>query len=728
MKKPELIHAMQAISAMAFRCIFTTSLCLGVLSSSGYGQEKPLKSITLEPDSNAVAVKEGTQLKEVQISGTKQTFYNNKGNIKVNIENSIFAQIPSVVELLSKLPTVQLSNDREHINIVGRGEPLIYLDNQRITVNDLQNLSTPEIKTIEIIHNPSSKYEAEGRSVIVITRNKRKEDGSKVSLTSTNSFKRYFHSRNGLQVNVKKNRLELKGGLQYNYQNLWESNSNDFSIPARDISSNYRVYSIGTRMQTILNGGVYYHINDTDYLSADVNKRYQHGDFVNTTNTTMTKPGVADHIYTLNNNYGDRPLFNANLNFNKNIKSLGGVLFLGAQYAQFGHDVNNTIYNNQNQTALILNQTRLQNYSAEVITGRADFEKSLPSKMKLEMGTSVSAATSGSGLNQTGYEPPTATASQFKYGESLYAAYTQVSGELNKLTYTAGLRMEHTENEGEGNTSSLLLKKNRTDFFPKATLSLPLGDDNSLSLDYAKTITRPNYAALSQMSVYINPFFEWANNININPSIKQELAATFQLKNNSLSLSYYKANDPVYYAIQYDDANNRLSMINTNYESESGLNLMVTVPFKYKIWTSTNTFTGAASKVKDPAATSNKTKPYLYVYSNNQLQLPAGYSLMVSGWAISKRNDGVFDQNAMFAIDTAISKTFAKKLTATVAYNSILSTTESRENFATNNVVARGVYYADVREIALSLKYAFGNIKDSKYKNKEVNEAKGRIN
>jgi hypothetical protein len=728
MKKPELIHAVQTNLAKAFRCIFMTSLCLGMLSIHLYGQEKPVKSLTLETDSNVVAVKEGTQLKEVQISGTKQTFYNNKGNIKVNIENSIFAQIPSVVELLSKLPTVQLSNDRENINIVGRGEPLIYLDNQRITVNDLQNLSTQEIKTIEIIHNPSSKYEAEGRSVIVITRNKRKEDGSQVGLTSTNSFKRYFHTRNGLQVNVKKNRLELKGGLQYNYLNLWESNSHDFSIPASNINSNYRVYSIGTSIQTIFNGGVYYHINETDYLSADVNKRYQDGDFVNTTNTTMTQPGVAEHIYTLNNNQGDRPLFNANLNFNKNFKSLGGVLFLGAQYAQFGRDVSNTVYNNQNRTAFILNQTRMQDYGAEVITGRADFERSLPSKIKLEMGASVSAATSSSGLQQTGYEPPSETESHFEYGERLYAAYTQVSGVLNKFSYTAGLRMEHTDNEGEGNTASLLLKKNRTDFFPKVTLSLPLGDDNSMSLNYAKTITRPNYAALSQMTTYINPFFEWANNINNNPSVKQELAATFQLKNNSLSLSYYKAIDPVYYAIQYDNANNRLRMINSNYESETGVNLMVTVPFKYKIWTSTNTLTGAASKVKDPAATSNKTKPYLYAYSNNQLQLPAGYTLMVSGWAISKRNDGVFDQSAIFAIDTAISKTFAKKLTATVSYNSILSTVDSRENFATNNVVSRGVYYADVREIALSLKYAFGNIKDSRYRNKEVNEAKGRIN
>ena len=728
MNNPEPILASRTTFPSIFLYLMSTFLFVGMLTNPSYGQEKPVKSITHQPDSSLVQDKASTSLKEVQISGSKQVFYNNKGNIKVNVENTILAQIPSVVELLSKLPAVQLSNDRENISIVGRGEPLIYLDNQRITVNDLSNLSTQDIKSIEIINNPSSKYEAEGRSVIVITRARRKDDGSRVALTTTNSFKRYFHTRNGAQVNIKKNKLEWKGDLQYNHQNLWESNSNDFSIPAQDIASYYRVYSIGTRKQTILHGGLYYHINETDYLSADVNKRYQDGDFVNTTNTSITQQGLRDQIYTVNNNGGAKPLFNANVNFNKNFKKVKGELFLGAQYARFAHDVDNTVYNNYNETTTELSQTRLQKYSAEVITARADFEKSMGAKMKMEIGTSISAATSNSGMDQMEYEPLKQTVSNFDYNEKLYAAYTELSGDLNKLTYSAGLRMEHTDNEGKGSSSSSLLKKNNTDFFPKAAVSLAFGEANSLSLNYAKSITRPNYAALSQMSTYINPFFEWGNNININPSVKQELAATVQIKNNSLSLSYYKVNDPVYYAIGYDDAESKLRMINTNYESESGLNLMATVPFKYKIWTSTNTFTAITSKVKDPAVTVNKTKPYLYVYSNNQVQLPAGYMLMVSGWAISKRNDGVFDQNAMYAIDTAVSKTFAKKLTATISYNSILSSTESKENFATNNVFAKGTYYADVREVGLSLKYAFGNIKESKYRVKEINDGRSRIN
>jgi hypothetical protein len=667
-----------------------------------------------------------TLLNEVQISGTKQVFSNNKGNIKVNIENTILSQVPNVIDLISKLPAVQLSPDKEKVSIIGRGEPLIYLDNQRITVNDLNSLSTNEIKTIEIVHNPSSKYEAEGRSVIIITRNKGVGNGAKITLLTTNSYKRHFETRNGLNVNVKKNKFEFKGNLQYNYLNLWESNSNDFNIIDEDIATNYRVYSIGARIQTILNGGVYYQLNDSDYLSANLSKRFQGGDFGNTTNSYIRQHAAEDFISTINNNQGEQPLFNSNVNFNKKFKKLNGEIFLGAQYVRFSHDLTSNIYNNYNQTGSVLSQDRQQNYGVDVVSGRADFNKSFENKMKLEIGTSFSSASSNSIFNETDYMPLVLVRSDYNYAEQIYAAYAQVSGKIKKANYSVGLRAENTNVKGGDGSASLTIKKSYTDFFPKAALDFPLAD-GSLSFNYAKSIVRPNYTALSQITTYINPFFEWANNPNINPTIRKELSATLQVKDKSIGLTYYHVNDPVYYAINYNQGIKRLRMINTNYESESGFNLNLTVPFKTKAWTSTNTITGILNKVKDPAAVISKARPSLYVYSNNQFKLPAGYTLMISGWATTKSEEGIFKRNAMYAIDTAVSKTFLKRLSTTLSFNNLLSTQESKENFTVNNIVSKGVYYADVREVSLSLKYAFGNMKESKYKNKEVNENMNRM-
>ena len=93
------------------------------------------------------------------------------------------------VDLLSKLPKIQISNNRESIGVFGRGTALIYLGNQRISVQELQNIAIEDIKTIEIINHPSSKYEAEGRSVILITPKFSKKNGFKGTISETASFR-----------------------------------------------------------------------------------------------------------------------------------------------------------------------------------------------------------------------------------------------------------------------------------------------------------------------------------------------------------------------------------------------------------------------------------------------------------------------------------------------------------------------------------------------------------
>ena len=97
-------------------------------------------------------------LNEVVITQNKKAFSNQNGNIKLDVTNSIYNSIPNTVDLLSKIPTVQVSADRESISVVGKGSALIYIDNQKIGINDINALAVADIKTIEIIQNPSAKY------------------------------------------------------------------------------------------------------------------------------------------------------------------------------------------------------------------------------------------------------------------------------------------------------------------------------------------------------------------------------------------------------------------------------------------------------------------------------------------------------------------------------------------------------------------------------------------
>ena len=286
--------------------------------------------------------------------------------------------------------------------------------------------------------------------------------------------------------------------------------------------------------------------------------------------------------------------------------------------------------------------------------------------------------------------------------------------------------MENTLVAGEGDaTMGMNLKY--TNFFPRASLDIPLAEHQSLNLGYAKSISRPNYSTASQITTYINPFFEWSRNINIKPEIKDEWSATAQINDKSLALSYYSTKNPVYGEVTYNEESGILRMAPRNYERERGLSMTLTVPLNYKIWSSTNIISGIWGKVQDPAATINKSVPYIYAYTNHQLQLPMGYIFTVNGWALTKRNEGVFAHNAAYALDFGLTKTYFKQLTCSATYNSLLSTRESTENFSVNGVASKGIYYSDVREFSISLRFSFGRIKDSNYKNKEVSEDPNRI-
>ena len=106
-------------------------------------------------------------LNEVIVSRDKKMFTNKNGNIKVDVGNSILNSVPNTIDLLSKLPNITISADRESIAVIGKGSPLIYIDNQKVGMNDLNTLSVDDIKTIEIINNPSAKYDANGNAGII---------------------------------------------------------------------------------------------------------------------------------------------------------------------------------------------------------------------------------------------------------------------------------------------------------------------------------------------------------------------------------------------------------------------------------------------------------------------------------------------------------------------------------------------------------------------------------
>ncbi len=683
-----------------------------LISAFGYAQnETPKDSIS-------------NKLEEVVISAKTKTFSNQNGNIKIDVANSVYNSVPNTLDLLSKLPTIIVSSDKENISIVGKGTPLIYIDNQRVGMNDLNALSVDDIKNIEIIQNPSAKYEAEGRAVILITRKFSKKDSFKTDISEVASFKKRYNNYLGFNSSFKKNKLEWKANFNYNQLQPWENHSIDYEIANANIVSDYDVEAYTKRKQYIFGGGLFYKINEDDYFSFSINSKLQKDTFDINTSTYNKKENVENNVLTFSANDSNKDFVNAFLNYSKKIKAIDTQVFTGLQYSNLDQGLFSEVENNFNDTEFGLTQIRDQKFKVGIFLGRIDIEKKFKNEMKFEVGGLYSSANSKSDFDIYYYETNKNVLSHYDFKERNLAGYSQLSGKIKKVDFSVGIRVENTNVNGKFKTDlSPLIDKNYTNFFPKAQLIFPIDSTKSISMNYAKSISRPNYSSLNQGTTYINPYFLYGRNINLDPTIINEISSTFQYHDKSVKLSYYQNTNPVYNSFIYDEEQNIMTFKDINFDKETGFNLDFTLPFSYRFWTTTNSLVFILEKIEDKSAMFLGSKPYLYYYSNNEFKLPKGFTLTVSGWGLTKQNKGVFERNERFIVDMALSKTFFKNWNCTVTCNNVFNSNIEEEQFTINNVSSKARYQVDWHEISIAIKYSFGKIKDSQFKEKNVDDS-----
>ena len=192
-------------------------------------------------------------------------------------------------------------------------------------------------------------------------------------------------------------------------------------------------------------------------------------------------------------------------------------------------------------------------------------------------------------------------------------------------------------------------------------------------------------------------------------------------------MRYYQNSNPVYSSYIYDDLTNILTFKEVNFDKESGFNLDFTLPFSYGIWSSTNSLIFTINKIEDVNALEGGSKPYLYYYSNNMFKLPKNYTICwTAGW-LTEKKEGVFERNAKFIMDFAVSKTFFKNWDCTLSFNDIFKGMIYEESFTINDVSSQAKYLVDSHEISLAVKYSFGKIKNSEFKEKNIDENANRI-
>ncbi|MFT4661085.1 MAG: iron complex outermembrane receptor protein [Patiriisocius sp.] len=723
-----------------------------------FGFEDFYKSISLTSDDLDIGTLSMTTslsaLDEVTVIAEKPMVQILADKTVFNVNNTINATGTSAFELLRKAPGVIIDNDGGII-VEGKSGVQIYIDGKPSVLqgSDLQgfleSLQASDIESIEIITQPSSKYDAAGSAGIVnIVLKKDKSIGTNGSVTLglTQGQKTRYNS------SVSFNSRGQKGNLYGTYSNRFGENFNELNFfreqsgtafdsettvisntNSNNIKVGYDLYATPkSTFGVILSGN----LNDDD-SDSDARTTIRELDAGSTDSTLLAQNVILSNSSNFNGNLNYRYADTSGTSINMDIDY--------GEYSSEGNTYQPNFYLNGSSSEVI-NQVinrQITETDIDIFTFKVDYEQKL---LKGIIGVGVKYSDVGTENIfdlfdvESGQEILDTTQSNlFDYSENVNAAYINYNKKWNKWNAQAGLRVENTESDGvltstqEANNDRV--ERSYTDLFPSGGLTYQHNQKNQFGLTYSSRITRPNYQILNPFEFRLDELSFQKGNPQLQPQYTDnvKLSHTFNYRlNTSISYSYVKD----FFARFTTTAGENTTFLTTdNVANHEVINLTVSYPTKINDWWSTFVNLSAFQSKYKPKENNDQfsgiTLSTLSLFAQNTFSLPKDYKMEVSGWYSSPSVwGGTFLTKSLGALNIAFQKSFMdRKFNAKLSFNDILYSSPWRANTEYGGLKLRGSGAYDSRNVVLSISFKFGSneIKKARDRKTGLEDEKSRI-
>jgi iron complex outermembrane receptor protein len=685
-------------------------------------------------------------LSEVTITAKKPLMEVKPDKIVLNVAGSILASGDDALSLLRKSPGVLVDNN-ENITLLGKSGLVVYIDGKPSPLtsaelaNMLKNMSSNDIESIEIISNPSAKYEAQGTAGIINIKRKRQNNAGfngNATLSARQGLTSAMNSGLGLNYRNEFLNIASNGNVyyseNYNFNNFYRTqNSLGFSTVNENRNKNRGLNSKITAD---------YYLNKKSTLGIIV--EYNQNDF-NMTNESETRLGnklLTETDSFLVNNGVNKELSNTtNLNAN--------YYFDNGDETTFNMDVNYGRYDRENNSftpnhyfsgdrSQITSKYEIRSITPTIIdiyTLKMDYEQKL-GKGKISGGIKSALVKTDNAFDfyniQNGTERLNLNFSNiFKYDELVNAAYANYNIQIKKVGINAGLRVENSNTKGNlismvpGNDK--LVELTYTNVFPSAGISYMINQKHNVQLSYGRRINRPSYQDLNPFEFQLdqltyekgNPFLrpEFTDNIQFVHTLAQKITTT---------LSYSHTSDVITRIV--DTAGVKGSFItwdNIAYRKVYSIGVGAPISFSEK-WSTYTNINGVHTRNNADfgnGKTINLSVSSINIYHQQSMILPKGWSTEISGWYSSPSIwEGTFVMESMWAAGVGISKKFSSnKGKITLSVDDIFKTNVWRgeSTFGALYMDVNGGW--DSRRVRLSVNYNFGK----QVKGKNVKRSRG---
>ncbi len=549
----------------------------------------------------AVLISVSTSLKEVSISGIKPMIEVKPDKTIFNVENSLNSTGSTVYELLQKSPGVVVDQN-DNIFLKGRGGVRVQIDGKesKLTMNELADLlkvmQSSDVTAIELISNPSSKYDAAGTGGIINIKLKKNTNfGTNGSLTTSYAVGLYSKYNTSLTVNHRENRFNAYG----TYSDNWGKKRSYINTDRIQNGLEYDQESVTIRdgLNQNYKAGIDFYVHPKHTLGILVNGTYS--DYTRTTesSTVISNPNgnEINSILTAQTK-NDGLLNNFNIDGNYHFAdTLSNVLDVDLFYGHYYS--NGDIYQSNTYSYPVGDEDAFYNKNLTpttitIYTGTVDFSQNLL-KGKLGYGYKLGIVNTDNtfdfyNIYNDVQSLDTNRSNQFNYNETINAGYVNYQRSVNKVDFQLGLRTEYTVSEGDLNSLININdnndKRNYLDFFPSAGITYNLNQKNVFSFIYSSRIDRPNYQELNPFEFKLDELTYRKGNPFLNPQYTQkiELSHTY---NYALTTSVGYSNTSDYIAQITDTTEGNKSFLTPkNLANEEVLSLDLSISQQFKKW------------------------------------------------------------------------------------------------------------------------------------------------
>ena len=664
-------------------------------------------------------------LNGVVVQGERPKVVLQGNSLMMNVEGTVMSRLGTAEDVLSRVPTISKKGDG--YEILGKGAPLIYLNNRKLTdLNELRNIQSDNIRSVEVVQNPGARYDATVQAVIVIRTRRAAGQGLGVELSSWSRKGRGYQNNERINLTYRTGRLELFANLFGAYNKRWSRGDFEQTIFADTL------WTVSNRKQSTARNpyaegrvGFNYQLNDSNSFGGF----YQHVyDYVKTAYDNadeLTANGTPyDHLH----NVGTRR--------DKNAPKHQANLYYTGKLGRFTIDFNADYTDYQNRSSneqqeLSRNYENRDVHTETQTRGRMVAEKlivSLPLwKGQLSIGEEYTNTRWRSSFeNAEGYIQN----SNNEQHESNIAPFVELQQRLGRFQLQAGLRYEHVASDyfvGCQHRSD----QSRTydDLFPSVAISAPLpwgGAGGGLSISYAKRTNRPAYWLLSNDVVYENRLNMQRGNPYLRPVKYHNFSVMAMWKGIYLTTNFFHCVNPFMTVMESTEQDSKVNMATTrNYDHANWL--IVTLGMQRDIrlgssvtWTPQYNVTMMKQWLTTTFNSQDKHlgQPMLSLQLGNIVALPhdwllqADFSMHTHGYTGS--NFKIESTNPMLSL--SVSKDFfQRRLNIKLTGNDLFNQGKSRGTFYFDRMIFRKTEDNDTRCVSLSLRYRF-NVTPSKYK------------